>query len=56
MKIMASSNGITSPRPTSGQVSARLAACIFNINSPVIENTRQATENTSMNQLQAVPV
>ena len=49
-------HGITIPRPTMGQVAARLPACSFSSTRPVSEKTRQATANTSRNQLQARPV
>ena len=37
-----------------GQVVGRLAACIFMMNRPVIENSSAATAKMSMNQLHAV--
>ena len=56
MKSSASSSGMTSPSPTSGQVVGRPAAWRCNSSSPVRLKTTQAAAKISMNQLQAVPV
>lgn len=53
---MTNTNGNTSPKPTNGQVEGRLLACMYNMHKPVMLNISAATENTSRNQLQAVPV